>query len=160
MRWSDWLLLACAGVLVVVGPAMAIQELAKAQEEKARFDLTGELTPVDASLRDGWRLPLTALVLVTGLVATFTLVRAVLDVGTRPLVGRLVALMLGGLALLYVTYYVDGAFFATQPYALRGTTIVWLYPVAGVLVGGSAWRLGEIATHFGARRAGKGDVVL
>lgn len=160
MRATDWALLVCCAALILAGPGMALQEATRAQEQKATYDITGQLPPVDASFRNAWRVPLTVLVVVTGVLATVTLLLVLVDASVRSVSGRLVALLLAGLALMYVTYYVDGLLFAQAAYAWRATTIVWLYPIAGVLVGGSTIRLAEIVETFGGRRRDRGEVVI
>lgn len=152
MRWSDWLLVACAASLVVVGPIMALQEFAQARAAHAQFVVTGEVPPTDPSFRVVWRIPLTALVLVTGLAGTVALVRVMADPLVRSVTKRLVALLVLGMALVDVAYYVDGYLFLDAPYALRGATIVWLYPLAGLLLAGSVHRLAEIQSYFRPER--------
>ncbi|MFA5860747.1 MAG: hypothetical protein WDA16_03540 [Candidatus Thermoplasmatota archaeon] len=150
MRWHDWLLLVCAAALIMTGPVMSLQELAKAQEQKSEFSLTGTLPPVDGGFRDSWRVPLTILVLVSGLVGTLALVRVLLDAGVRVVARRLLVLLMLGLVTLYVTYYLDGLLFSRVEYGVRALTIVWFYPAAGLLIAGSVHRLAELVDHFGA----------
>ena len=152
MRWHDWVLLAGAACLVAVGPAMALQELAKWQDEDAARDLTGRIPTLDASYRAAWRLPLAGLVLLVGALGTLRAIRALVDAGVRAVSRRLVALLLIGLALLYATYYLDGLALPTLAPLVRGATLVWLYPLSALLVGGSVHRLAELEDHFGTGR--------
>ena len=48
---------------------------------------------------------------------------------------------------------VDGVVLGALPYLVRGVTLVWLYPAAGVLVGGSTHRLAELEDHIAAADA-------
>lgn len=160
LRWHDWLLLLCSAALIVAGPVMSLQELSKAQDQKAALALTGTLPPVDGSFRLAWRVPLTVLVLVTGLVGTITLVRVMLDVGVRALARRLLVLLMLGLVTLYLTYYLDGLLFAGAEYGVRAVSIVWMYPAAGLLIGGSVHRLAELVDHFGQAAPSADPIVI
>jgi hypothetical protein len=153
MRWTDWILIVCALALVVVGPAMALQEFAQADQEKGSRELLGEITSVDTTHRAVWRLPLTILVIVTGLVGAVTAIRALIDPSVRGVSRRVMGLLLGGLALFDISYWIDGAVFAEAPYLARGTTIVWAYPIAGILIAGSTRRLAQLQDYFGLGRS-------
>lgn len=162
MRATDWLGLLASACLVVIGPAMSLQEFAKSQDQAAQQSITGVLPPPDASFRAAWRFPITILVVVIGVLGSWTAARALLDPDVRYVCARLLVLLLGGLAILYGTYYVDGALMSDAPYVLRGATIVWMYPLAGVVIGGSVYRLADLDEHFGraSRRMRDGDVAF
>ena len=162
VRATDWLALLACAALILIGPAMALQEFAKSQEQAARQSITGTLPPPDPAFRAAWRFPITVLVIAIGVLGSWTAARALLDPDVRFVCARLLGLLLGGLALLYATYYIDGAAMTDAPYVLRGATVVWIYPLAGLVIGGSVHRLADLDEHFGraARRTREGDVAF
>lgn len=141
---------------------MALQEFAKSQDASAELEITGKLSPVDAEFRGAWRFPVTLLVIIVGILGTWTAARALVDPDVRRVCGRLLGILLAGLTVAYVAYYLDGTTFAEAPYLLRGATIVWAYPIAGVLIAGSVHRLAELDERFGraARRTREGDMAF
>lgn len=149
MRWTDWILVACAISLVVLGPVMALQELAKLQDERATRVITGAIPPPDVAFRASWRLPLAILVIASAVSGIVALARALVEPGVRSVSWRVVALLAAGLALLAAAYWIDGALLSPAPYALRASVVSWLYPLAGILLAGSARRLAELQDHFG-----------
>ena len=152
MRPVDWLLLGACAALVLAGPAMALQELARAQSDVGLEVLTGEDRPVEPAFRVAWRAGLLVLVVATGILGTFFALRVARQPRVRSVSGRLMWLLLGGMTLLDLAFLADGRWFVLAPYALRGTTVVWLYPVAGVLMGGAVIRLAELESAFGEGR--------
>lgn len=150
MRWTDLVLLLACAALLLVGPAMALQEWRAQEDARAVEDLTGRAPPRETAHRAAWRLPLTILVFLVGAFGTYACIWAWGNKVVRSVSRRLVALLILGMTALDVAYLVDGAFFGDAPYALRGATIVWAYPIAGILVGGAAQRLAELRDHFGA----------
>ncbi|HVM44343.1 MAG TPA: hypothetical protein VM582_00305 [Candidatus Thermoplasmatota archaeon] len=151
MRASDWILLAVCGVLLVAGPAMALQEFVRYQASSGLAELTGQPPPLEPAFRTAWRGVLLLCVVVGGVAGTIVAIRCARQARVRSVSGRLLTLLLLGLTLLDVAFLADGRWFLDAPYALRGATVVWLYPAAAILMGGSVVRLTEIEGAFGER---------
>lgn len=143
----DWLLLLASAGLILAGPAMAWQEWST---ENARASAVDETAPLDLSYRAAWRAPLLILVFLAGALALYAAIRVILDATVRALAGRLLGMLLCGAALAFVAFVLDGALMQDDAPWVRMLTIVWLYPIAGVLIGGSAHRLAELREHFGS----------
>lgn len=153
MRATDWTLLVGCIVLLVAGPAMAVQELAKAEEEQARAEITGgEALPLDPAFRGWWRGVLLATLVVVGVASFAVSWRIAKQPKVRAVSGRLLALLLVGVSILDLAFFLDGRLYLDAPYQERALTIVWLYPLAAILMGGATLRLVEVERVFtGAR---------
>lgn len=151
MRPLDWILLAVCAVLLIAGPAMALQELSRYRSESGLEGLTGEDLPVEPAFRGAWRGILLVAVILAGIVGTVVAVRVARQQKVRAVGGRLLALLLAGMTILDLAFLADGQFFQNASYLLRGATIVWLYPAAGILMGGATVRLTELEDAFGER---------
>lgn len=151
MRLPDWVLLVACALLMLAGPAMALQEWQAAEDARAIEEVTGRAPPQDAAFRAAWRLPLTALVFLVGAFGTWACIRTLGHALVRSVTRRLVALLLLGMTILDVAYVLDGSLFLDAPHALRALTLVWAYPLAGFLVAGSAHRLADVHARFGER---------
>ena len=149
MRATDWILLGVCGVLLVAGPAMALQELVRHQETSAIAQLTGEAPALDPAFRGAWRGILLLCVVVGGIVGTVVAVRLARQPNVRALSGRLLTLLLLGMTLLDLAFLADGRWFLDEPYLVRGGSIVWLYSASAVLMGGALMRLTEVESAFG-----------
>lgn len=152
MKAIDWLLLAACAVLLLSGPAMALQEFAHAQSQAGLAQLTGETAPLEPAFRTTWRVLLLLVVIVAGTAGTLLALRIARQPKVRAMSARLILLLLAGMTLLDLAFLADGRWFVLSPYALRGATIVWAYPIAGVLIGGSVMRLAEVEDAFGEKR--------
>lgn len=148
MRALDWLLLLGCAALVLAGPIMALQELAKAEDARARAALTNNPEELEPAFRASWRTFLFAVVLVVGVLGTIAAVRISRKPRVRVVAGRLLWLLLGGMTLLDLAFLADGRWFQLAPHNVRAASIVWLYTVAGVLIGGSILRLAEVEDAF------------
>ena len=135
-------------LLVVVGPVMAFQEYQAASAARVAEELPDAVPIVDASFRAAWRLPVTILVFVVGVVGTLASIRVLADKAVRAVSGRLLAFLLGGLALVDVAYALDGTILLQADFAARALVVVWIYPLAGILVIGSIHRLADVEDHF------------
>lgn len=163
MRASEWLLFAASATLLVLGPAMAYQEFAQldqaaaeAKEEEARAALTASDPSArddDYGYREVWRWPLFALVVLVGVTGSALAVRVARRRRWRSVSGRLLGLLLGGMALLDVAYLVDIQWAFGLPFLARGWTVVWLYSLSAILVAGALYRLNELEPIFGHDRA-------
>lgn len=153
MKASDWIMLAACAVLLVAGPAMALQELSRAEEERGLVALTGTAPPLEPAFRVAWRQVLLGAVVVAGVAGTWIAVRVARAPRVRSVSRRLLALLLAGMTLLDLAFLADGRWFMLAPYATRGATVVWLYPLAAVLMGGSVMRLSELEEAFGGAPA-------
>jgi hypothetical protein len=151
MRGIDWTLLATCALLVLSGPAMALQEMVRAEDAAGRAALTGETSALEPAFRTAWRAGLLFLVIVAGVLGTLLALRIARQPKVRAVSGRLVLLLLAGMTLLDLTYLADGRWFTLASYGARASTIVWLYPVAGVFIAGSVVRLAEVEDAFGER---------
>lgn len=154
MRPLDWLLLAACAVLLLSGPAMALQEFAHAQSQAGLAQLTGEAAPLEPAFRTTWRVILLLAVIVAGIAGTLLALRIARQPKVRAVSSRLIVLLLVGMTLLDLTFLADGRWFVLSPYVVRGASIVWVYPLAGALIGGSVMRLAEVEDAFGERRTG------
>ena len=146
MRWPDWVLLLASAALMLAGPAMALEEW-RAHEDARAAEALGVPAPDDGA-RAAWRMPLLALVLLVSALGTWSAGRVLARPVARGVSRRLVALLVAGMTVLDLAYLLDGTRLADAPPALRAATIVWAYPLAGFLVGGSAHRLAEVAERF------------
>lgn len=153
VRATDWTLLAVCGVLLVAGPAMALQELLRHQASSGLAELTGTAPELDPAFRATWRGVLLLCVIAGGVVGTLVALRCARQAKVRALSGRLLTLLLVGMTLLDLAFLADGRWFLDAPYAVRGATVVWLYPAAAILMGGALVRLTEIEAAFGEARA-------
>lgn len=143
MRALDVLLLVAAGLLVLAGPVMALQEFVAFDEAAGRFDRTG-VDSLDTSHRGLARFVAPVLVVVVDVLATLQLVRINRKRVVRSVSRRPGLVMLVGVTLLDVAYVLDLAWgFDSHP-LLRMLTTPWLYLVAGILVAGSAHRLASL----------------
>lgn len=150
MRALDWILLAVCALLLVAGPVMSLQELSRYQSSEGLEGLTGEKLPIEPEFRGAWRGILFVAVLVAGVLGTLVAVRVARQAKVRAVSGRLIGLLLAGMTILDLAFLVDGQYFLDAEYLVRGATIVWLYPVAGILMGGAIVRLTELESAFGA----------
>lgn len=131
---------------------MALQEFAASQRAASLEAITGEEQPLDAGFRAPWRVALLVLVVGVGVLGTLVAVRVAQAPRVRSVSARLLALLIGGMTLLDLAFLADGQWLADAPHALRAASVVWLYPVAGILVGGSLLRLAQLEDAFGAPR--------
>lgn len=150
MRVLDWLLLAVCGALLLAGPVMALQEWIH-HEDQAGLAALGQPAPLQPAFRDPWRAGLLGAVIVAGVLGTLVAVRVARQPRMRAVSGRLLTLLLLGMTVLDLAFLADGRWFVEGPYALRATTIVWAYPLAAILMGGSLVRLSELEAVFGER---------
>lgn len=147
VRTTDSLLLLACAALALAGPAMAVQEYAKATQARGLEDLTSEPAPIDYSFRDTWRVITLALVLVVGLLGSVMLVRVGRAPRVRSVSARLLVLLTVGMALLDLTYLLDRAN-AGGGFLVRLITVSWLYPAAAIVIALSASRLAELEAAF------------
>lgn len=148
MRWLDVLLLFVAAAFVVAGPWMAVVEMAAFGEDASFATETGEVPPVSTGHRDAWRVVLFVGSVVVGLLGSAALVRVRLRKSLRPLTRRPMFLLMGAMSLLDSVYLVDWAFLMDAHYLLRAPFVFLAYPVAGVLVAGSAYSLSRVEDSF------------
>lgn len=153
MRSIDWILLAACGILLLAGPAMALQEWVRFEDQRGVATVTGEAPALEPAFRATWRAWLLVVVLVAGVLGTLLAIRIARQPRVRDVSRRLILLLLSGMVVLDLAYIVDGRWFMEAPYALRGATVVWLYPAAAVLMGGALLRLSELEQAFGEREA-------
>ena len=149
MRAIDWVLLATSGALLIAGPAMALQEWTRHQQAVGTAMVTGSFPAVDAVFRAPWRAGLLAGVIVAGVSGVIIALRIARQPKVRTVSARLLVLLLSGIVLFDLTYLADGRWFLDAQYAIRGATIVWLYPAAAILMGGAIMRLSELEEAFG-----------
>lgn len=154
MRVTDRLLLVVCGALVLAVPIMAVQEYAEALEAPAILGPDGETaaaTPLAPPEHHGtWRMILLSLVLVAGILGSAQAIRVLRAPRVRPYAGRLMGLLVTGLAVLDLTFLLDGLL-ADKGFLARAITIAWLYPTAAIVTALSAYRLAELEAAFGAR---------
>jgi len=149
VRPTDWILLATCGVLLVSGPAMALQEFIRGEESAGLELVTGEVQPLDPAFRAGWRLVILILVVVGGLAGTLIAFRVAAQPKVRAVSARVLTLLLVGMTLLDLAFLADGRWFLDASYAIRAVSIVWVYPIAGILMGGALMRITELEAAFG-----------
>lgn len=137
---------------MLAGPVMAWQEWHAHEDALAAKALTGITPERDATFRAAWRLPLSVLAFLVTALGGWSIARVAASPVARGVSTRLVALLAAGILLADAALLLDGWRFSDAPYALRAATIVWAYPLAGFLVGGSAHRLAEVAERFAAAR--------
>lgn len=155
MRVTDWILLLGCAALVLAGPLMALQELARADDARAAAELTRSPAQLEPAFRAAWRTILFVVVLVVGTAGTLIAVRVAREPRVRVVAGRLLWMLLGGMTLLDLAFLADGRWFQLAPYEVRAASIVWLYPLAGILMGGSVLRLAEVEAAFAGRGEAK-----
>lgn len=153
MRAVDWILLAVCAALLVAGPAMALQEWSRHEQQAGLAEITGAQQPLAPEFRLAWRSGLLVAVIIAGVAGTIVAVRVSRQPRVRSVSHRLLWLLLGGMTLLDLAFLADGRWFVEAPYALRGSTIVWMYSLAAILIGGSVARLSELEDAFGGRHA-------
>lgn len=151
MRAADRLLLVACGALVLAGPLMALQEYAHWRETQG-FVGVGDLDAAEASaadtgFRDLWQLVMLILVLVVGVLGSLQLVRVLRSPRLRPMSGRLLALLVVGMALLDLSFLLDRAAW-TAASLLRAVSVVWFYPLSAAVVALSSARLSELEDAF------------
>lgn len=153
VRAVDSALLAVCALLLLAGPAMALQELSRAEDASARAALTGEAGALEPAFRTPWRVALLLAVVVAGVLGTLLAMRIARQPKVRAVSGRLLLLLLLGMTLLDLAYLADGRWFMLAPHGARAVSIVWLYPIAAVLIAGSVMRLAEVEEAFAEARA-------
>lgn len=153
VRGMDWVLLAVCGVLLIAGPAMALHEFIRHQDTSSFVQLTGQVPDLNPEFRSSWRVLLLGCVIIGGIAGTVVAFRFARQPKVRALSGRLLTLLLVGMTLLDLAFLADGRWFLDEPYLVRGSTIVWLYPAAAVLMAGALMRLVEIEEAFGDARS-------
>lgn len=149
MRGIDWLLLVICAALLIAGPAMALQEWSRHERQAGVGELTGEAPPIEPAFRTAWRSGILVGVILGGIAGTIVAVRVARLPRVRSVSKRLIWLLLAGMTLLDLAFLADGRYFLQAPYLLRATTIVWLYPLAAILIGGAVIRLSELEDAFG-----------
>lgn len=155
MRATDWLLLLAAAALVVLGPAMAAQELSRLQDAQSLASLTGSAPAEDYAYRLPWRAATFGLVVGVGVVGTLVALRVARQPRVRAVSGRLLALLLTGMTLLDLAWLAEGRWLLAAPHAVRAGVVAWLYPLAALLLVGSVLRLSEVEAYF--REGGRLD---
>jgi hypothetical protein len=148
MRNIDRLLLAVCGALLFSGPLMALQEWIH-HEDQVGLVALGQPAPLQPAFRDPWRAGLLVAVIAAGVLGTLVALRVARQPKFRAVSARLLTLLLLGMTILDLAFLADGRWFIGGPYALRAATIVWFYPVAAILMGGSLMRLSELESVFG-----------
>jgi len=126
---------------------MAAQELLRASERDAEgLVVQPTATPgeIDAGFRVASRAGLLVLVLALDALGTLALWRFSRERRVRAVSGRLLALLVAGLALLDLAYLFDGRFLVAAPYAARALFVSWIYPVGAILAAGSVLRLLDV----------------
>lgn len=151
--FADRLLLFTCAVLVLSGPAMALQEYSRVDQERAVRELTGAQPTPDLTFRTLWRTGLLVLIIVAAVVGSLLAMRFARQKRVRAVSGRLLFLLLAGMTILDLAFLTDGAWFMEKPHELRALTIVWAYPVGALLVAGATYRLLEVEALFGDARA-------
>lgn len=156
MRASDRIFLGLCVALVVAGPVMAVQEMLKARQAEGVglvIETNRAPTDLDVGFRIAWRGALFVGILALDVMGSLVLLRVGKQPRVRAVSGRLVGLLVGGLAALDVAFLLDGKFLADAPYALRALVVVWLYPVGALVAAGAAMRLDEVEALLGGARA-------
>ncbi len=156
VRRLDVVVLVLCGLAMLAGPLMALQELAKEREQEARDAVAGPgAAPPDFDLgyRVAWREALLVLTLALDVAGSVVMVRVGRQPRVRAVSGRLLWLLVLGLAWLDLAFFLDGRWLFSAPYGLRALVVSWLYPVGAVLVAGSVFRLGDVESLLGPARA-------
>jgi len=148
VRPLDWILLSTCAALLVIGPAMALHEWSRHDQAAGLAEITGEPVPLEPAFRTAWRTGILVAVIVAGIAGTLVALRIARQPRVRAVSHRLIWLLLAGMTLLDLAFLADGRWFLNAPYAIRGSTIVWLYPAAAILMGGSVVRLTELEEAF------------
>lgn len=141
VRWLDVLLLLSAGILVLAGPVMVVQEIMAFDEAAARFALLGDDPRIDTSHRALAKVLVPTLTVVIGVLGTFALVRIHRKKRVRSVSRRPGLVLLVGMTLLDVTYLVDLGYAFEAHYLIRAVTTPWLYLLSGALIAGAAYHL-------------------
>lgn len=149
MRVLSWALVLVSATLIVLGPTMALQELAAREEAEAQASLTGETVVLDLGYRAPWRLPLFLLVAAVGLLGSLAALRVLRKPRLRSVTGRLIGLLFAGMTLLDLAFLVDVQA-PTMPPLARAAIVVWIYVGGAILVAGSVARLDDVETVFGS----------
>lgn len=149
MRALTWTLVLVSATLVVLGPTMALQELAAREEAEAHASLTGEPVEVDLGYRAPWRLPLFALVAAVGVLGSLVALRVLRKPRLRSVSGRLLGLLFAGMTLVDLAFLADLRAPHLPPMG-RAALVVWVYVGGALLVAGSAARLDDVETVFGS----------
>jgi hypothetical protein len=147
VRRLDVLVLILAGLVMLAGPLMALQELAKARDVEARsalLDPAAAPSDLDVGFRDVWRSALLVLTLALDVAGCVVMLRIGRQARVRAASGRLLGLLVAGLAWLDLAFLFDARYLAFSPYALRALVVSWLYPAGALLVAGSVFRLGDV----------------
>lgn len=153
VRAADRLLLLGCAAIALAGPIMAVQEVAYWRELVGLAAVVGSAEGAPgAGFRELWHVVLLVLILVVGVLGTLQLARVARSPRVRPLSARLLALLLAGMVLLDVSFLLDRMALSANP-LLRALTVVWLYPLAAVVVMLSAARLAELEEAFAAESA-------
>jgi hypothetical protein len=147
VRRLDVLALLLCGLAMLVGPVMALQELSKANDAAAAglvIDPSAAPRDLDAGFRLAWRTALVALILAIDVVGSVVMLRIGRQPRVRAVSGRLLGLLVFGLAWLDLAFLVDARYLFAAPYAERALIVSWLYLVGAVFVAGSVFRLGDV----------------
>lgn len=154
MRLLDRLLLVVCGALVLAVPIMTVQEYVEALEAPTILGPDGETIvsspPAAPKHYTTWRFILLVLILVAGILGSVQAIRILRAPRVRPYAGRLMGLLVTGLAVLDLTFLLDGVL-ADKGFLARAITIAWLYPTAALVTALSAYRLAELEAAFGTR---------
>lgn len=147
MRRLDVLCLILTGLVLVAGPLMALQELAKARDAEAQgFLVAQDAAPGDLDLgyRLVWHSAMLVLTLLVDLLGCLVMLRIGRQPRVRAVSGRLLALLVVGLAWLDLAYFVDSRYLTDARYLVRAGVVAWLYPLGALLALGSVFRLGDV----------------
>lgn len=144
MRWPDVLLLLGAVLLALAGPVMLAQEIAAFDDAAARFATLGDDPTIDTGHRQLWRFLIPVLSMGVSIFGVYALVRVNRKPRVRTVARRPGLVMLVGLTLVDVAYFLDWAYMLDAHYLLRAATTPWLYLLSGVLVAGATYRLASI----------------
>jgi hypothetical protein len=135
---------------MIVAPAMAFQELSRAEEARVLEESLGVPAVPDYFFREAWKLPLVALVLAAGRCGSALVLRVVRRTRLRAVSGRLLALLIGGMTWLDIVYLVDTRVLFLLAHDARAMAIVFAYPLGAIFVAGSVYRLAELEDVFGS----------
>lgn len=152
MRRLDVLALVLAGLAILAGPLMALQELAKDRDQTARgavLEPSAAPSDLDVGYRLAWRAAMLALTLALDVVGSVVMLRIGRQPRVRAVSGRLLWLLVAGLAWVDLAFFLDGRYLLYAPYALRALVVSWLYPAGAILVAGSVFRLGDVESLLG-----------
>jgi len=144
----DALLFVACALLVLVGPAMAFQELLEAEDDAAFQVLTGRAATPDYAFRAAWRTTMFAGLVVIGVLSTLVIVRVVRRRRVREVTGRLVGLLLLGSTLFDLAFVFDAQALTTAAYLVRASVVLVAYPAAGLVMAASLARLVQVERAF------------